>query len=317
MGRKKKMPQNTAGTKESKENEINATSGMATAITESTSSKHQTTKTATINCLAAKLRAALVLFYCALQLFLPYSHFITKGYNNWTEGLYGYSWNMMVHTYDTVLTSVKLVDNANGEVHFLDPYAFTEYDRWTKHADMAYQYAKCIEANICKDYARNPQASPLSSTNISIYFDIWCSMNGRFQQRVYDPRADLLKAEWSPFKHTSWSLPLLNELNHMRPKLKTMSNEVLSWSNYSDVIFVADFPGLTLDNYISTDLTNVTLTILAGNVRYKSDDEDEAYFLTAGKSFGLQSGETHHITTIGLKPSSYLYTFMVSMCSII
>uniref|UniRef100_W8CAL1 Vitamin K-dependent gamma-carboxylase n=1 Tax=Ceratitis capitata TaxID=7213 RepID=W8CAL1_CERCA len=257
-----------------------------------------------------KLRSILILFYCALQLFLPYSHFITKGYNNWTEGLYGYSWNMMVHTYDTVLTSVKLVDNANGEVHYLDPYAFTEYDRWTKHADMAYQYAKCIESNIREDYLRDPKASPLSSTNISIYFDIWCSMNGRFQQRVYDPRVDILKAEWSPFETTSWSLPLLNELNYMRPKLKTMTNEVLAWSNYSDIIFVADFPGLTLDNYISTDLTNVTLTILAGNVRYKSDDEDEAYFLTAGKSFTLQSGETHHITTIGLKPSSYLYSFV-------
>nr|XP_014092739.1 vitamin K-dependent gamma-carboxylase [Bactrocera oleae] len=300
-------------TTESKEvTESYATSGVGTASTQSTFSKtyDQIAKIAAINCFAAKLRTALVLFYCALQLFLPYSHFITKGYNNWTEGLYGYSWNMMVHTYDTVLTSVKLVDNANGEVHYLDPYAFTEYDRWTKHADMAYQYAKCIEANIREDYARNPQTSPLRSTNISIYFDIWCSMNGRFQQRVYDPRVDLLKAEWSPFKHTSWSLPLLNELNHMRPKLKTMTDEVMGWSNYSDVIFVADFPGLTLDNYISTDLTNVTLTILAGNVRYKSDDEDEAYFLTAGKSFGLQSGETHHITTIGLKPSSYLYTFM-------
>ncbi|XP_017469542.1 PREDICTED: vitamin K-dependent gamma-carboxylase [Rhagoletis zephyria] len=259
---------------------------------------------------AAKSRTALILAYCALQLFLPYSHFITKGYNNWTEGLYGYSWNMMVHTYDTVLTSVKLVDNNNGNVHYLDPYAFTEYDRWTKHADMAYQYAKCIAANIREDYAIDPQASPLSSTNISIYFDVWCSMNGRFQQRVFDPRVDLLKAEWSPFRHTPWTLPLLNELNYMRPKLKTMTNEVLGWSNYSDVIFVADFPGLTLDNYISPELTNVTLTILAGNVRYKSDDEDEFYFLTAGKSFVLKSGETHHITTIGQKPSSYLYTFM-------
>ncbi|XP_067612623.1 vitamin K-dependent gamma-carboxylase [Eurosta solidaginis] len=260
--------------------------------------------------LGSKLQTALILLYCALQLFLPYSHFITQGYNNWTEGLYGYSWNMMVHTYDTVLTSIKLVDNGNGKIHYLNPYAFTEYDRWTKHADMAYQYAKCIEKNVRADYARNTKTSPLSSTNISLYFDIWCSMNGRFQQRVFDPRVDLLRANWSPFTRTAWSLPLLNDFNYMRPKLRTMTNEVLSWSNYSDVIFVADFPGLTLDNFISPDLTNVTLTILAGNVRYKSDDEDESYFLTAGKSFVLKSGETHHITTIGQKPSSYLYTFM-------
>lgn len=258
----------------------------------------------------AKLRSLLILAYCALQLFLPYSHSITKGYNNWTNGLYGYSWDMMIHSYDTILTSIKIVDNKNNNVHYLNPYAFTEYDRWTKYADMALQYAKCIESNILEDYEKDPKASPLSSTNFSIYFDIWCSMNGRFQQRVFDPRIDLLKASWSPFERTTWSLPLLNELNHMRPKLKTIANEVLAWNNYSDVIFVADFPGLTLDNFISSDLTNVSLTILEGNVRYKSEDEDEAYFLTAGKSFTLNSGIMHHVTTIGQKPSSYLYTYV-------
>ncbi|XP_060652296.1 vitamin K-dependent gamma-carboxylase [Drosophila nasuta] len=258
----------------------------------------------------AQLRSCLILFYCGLQLFLPYSHFITKGYNNWTNGLYGYSWDMMVHSYDTVLTSIKIVDNENQQVHHLNPYAFTEYDRWTKFADMAVQYAKCIERNIHEDLAKHPQNSPLTSTNISIYFDIWCSMNGRFQQRTFDPRMDLLRAPWSPFKSTPWSLPLLNELNHMRPKLKTIANEVLAWNNYSDVIFVADFPGLTLSNFIAPALYNCTLTILEGNVRYKSANDEESYFLTAGKSIGLESNATHTVTTIGQKPASYLYTYV-------
>ncbi|XP_017863468.1 PREDICTED: vitamin K-dependent gamma-carboxylase [Drosophila arizonae] len=258
----------------------------------------------------AQLRSCLILFYCALQLFLPYSHFITKGYNNWTNGLYGYSWDMMVHSYDTVLTSVKIVDNNNQQVHHLNPYAFTEYDRWTKYADMAVQYAKCIEKNIHEDMDRNPKNSPLTSKNISIYFDIWCAMNGRFQQRTFDPRVDLLKAPWSPFKRTPWSLPLLTELNHMRPKLKTIADEVLAWNNYSDVIFVADFPGLTLSNFIAPALFNCSLTILEGNVRYKSANDDEAYFLTAGKSISLESNATHYVTTIGQKPASYLYTYV-------
>ncbi|KAM7355077.1 gamma-glutamyl carboxylase isoform 2-T2 [Cochliomyia hominivorax] len=257
-----------------------------------------------------KIRTAFILLYCGLQLFLPYSHFITKGYNNWTNGLYGYSWDMMVHSYDTIMTTIKVVDNANGKVHYMDPYAFTEYDRWTKYADMAQQYARCIHRNIKAEHQRNVAHSPLSSTNISIYFDIWCSMNGRFQQRVFDPRVDLLTAEWSPFKRTSWSLPLLNELNHLRPKLRTIANEVLAWNNYSDVIFVADFPGLTLDNYISPDLTNVSLTILEGNVRYYNDNDNDTYFLTSGKSISLVSDIVHHVTTIGLKPSCYLFTYV-------
>ncbi|XP_065361786.1 vitamin K-dependent gamma-carboxylase [Calliphora vicina] len=257
-----------------------------------------------------RIRSCIILLYCSLQLFLPYSHFLTQGYNNWTNGLYGYSWDMMVHSYDTILTTIKVVDNANSKVHYLDPYAFTEYDRWTKYADMAQQYARCIQKNIETEHQRNAAHSPLSSTNISIYFDIWCSMNGRFQQRVFDPRVDLLTAEWSPFKRTAWSLPLLNELNHLRPKLRTIANEVLAWNNYSDVIFVADFPGLTLDNYISPDLTNVSLTILEGNVRYYNDNVNETYFLTSGKSISLPSGNVHHVTTIGVKPSCYLFTYV-------
>ncbi|XP_017100434.2 vitamin K-dependent gamma-carboxylase [Drosophila bipectinata] len=251
----------------------------------------------------ARLRTCLIIGYCALQLFLPYSHFITKGYNNWTNGLYGYSWDMMVHSYDTLQTSIQVVDNESRQVHNLNPFAFTEYDRWTKYADMAVQYAKCIEENL------KVAQHPAIGSNISIYFDIWCSMNGRFQQRSFDPRVDLLKAKWSPFEATSWSLPLLTELNHMRPKLRNIETEVLAWNNYSDVVFVADFPGLTLTNFISPDLINCTLTILEGNVRYSNEQDPEVYFLTAGKSICLDSNITHLVTTIGQKPASYLFTY--------
>lgn len=44
-----------------------------------------------------------------------------QGYNNWTNGLYGYSWDMMVHTWDTVMAVVKVVDHETGQEHFLDP----------------------------------------------------------------------------------------------------------------------------------------------------------------------------------------------------
>nr|CAD7601848.1 unnamed protein product [Timema genevievae] len=43
------------------------------------------------------------------------------GYNNWTKGLYGYSWDMMVHSWDTILVVVKVVDNDTGKEHFIDP----------------------------------------------------------------------------------------------------------------------------------------------------------------------------------------------------
>lgn len=101
-----------------------------------------------------KLVTVAIFFYCGLQCFLPYSHFITKGYNNWTNGLYGYSWDMMVHAWDTVLVVVKVVDNKSGQEHFLDPEAWAPNGRWSKHADMCVQYAECVKRNLMIDYER-------------------------------------------------------------------------------------------------------------------------------------------------------------------
>lgn len=250
-------------------------------------------------------RFYVILVYCGLQLFLPYSHFITKGYNNWTNGLYGYSWDMMVSSYDTIATSIKVVDNSNNKTHFLEPFAFTEYDRWTKYADMAKQYAHCISDKL----TRNAYNNPLESANISIYFDVWCSMNRRFQQRVFHPSEDLLKAKWSPFEKTEWVLPILNQFNYMRPKIEQMATSVYSWNNYSDVLFVADFPGLILENFIATDLENVTITVIEGQIDVQSPNQTLG-ILTAGESLKIKSGQTHFIKTVSETPSTFMYTYI-------
>lgn len=115
-----------------------------------------------------------LLLHCFMQIFLPYSHFVTKvsfffflinrqlnqkinqnlieGYNNWTNGLYGYSWDMMVHSWNTVLVAVKIVDNKSGNENYLDTNAWVDNKRWSKHADMTLQYAQCIKKNLLKEY---------------------------------------------------------------------------------------------------------------------------------------------------------------------
>lgn len=80
--------------------------------------------------------------------------------------------------------------------------------------------------------------------DVSIYLDVWSSLNGRFQQRMYDPNVDLTKAKWSAFEKPAWTLPLLTELSTWRLKLPEIEEKIFSWSNYSDVLFVADFPGI-------------------------------------------------------------------------
>ncbi|XP_058463555.1 vitamin K-dependent gamma-carboxylase [Malaya genurostris] len=253
-----------------------------------------------------KFVVSTMLIYCGLQLFLPYSHFITKGYNNWTNGLYGYSWDMMVHAWDTVLTSIKIVDNLSNQTLYLQSYAFVDNDRWTKHADMAHQFARCIDRYIREEY----RSEKRPFTNFSIYFDIWCSLNGRFLQRIFHPEVDVLNAEWSPFEPADWLLPLLHEFTGMRAMITDLTKEVHSWSNNSDVLFVADFPGFTLDNYIVPEMDNVTLTVLEGSVAYRYSNNTESFYLSKGQYLNGIPSSFHHVKTTSHTPSSLMYTYV-------
>ena len=56
------------------------------------------------------------------QLLLILFHVIwCQGYNAWTQGLYGYSWDMMVHSWSTQHVRVKVVDQVSGEVTYIRP----------------------------------------------------------------------------------------------------------------------------------------------------------------------------------------------------
>lgn len=43
-----------------------------------------------------------------------------QGYNNWTNGLYGYSWDMMVHAWETMHVVVTVKDKTTGRINYLD-----------------------------------------------------------------------------------------------------------------------------------------------------------------------------------------------------
>ncbi|KAI4494615.1 hypothetical protein M0804_000816 [Polistes exclamans] len=261
---------------------------------------------------------SMLLLHVGLQLFLPYSHFITKGYNNWVPGLYGYSWDMMIHTWDTILVVIRVHDNENNEDRFLDPDTWVQSDRWVKHGDMARQYAFCIKNNILRKKEEALSSDPIHkerekwtqfSSNLSIYIDAWCSLNGRFQQRIFDPNVDMLTVNWHPFKHVSFVMPLLTQYNSYRYKMNDIQKDVYSWSNYTDVLFVADFPSRSLENYIGSDFTNVSLMILEGKVAYIEEDQMESVILHKGSSIDVKTEKFHKIQTISPYPACYMYTY--------
>lgn len=265
-----------------------------------------------------KFVVLLLIFHIALQFFLPYSHFITTGYNNWVQGLYGYSWDMMVHSWDTILIVIKVHDNINNEDHYIDPYAWVQNDRWSKHGDMIIQRAQCLKDNLLrrkeqvlmssKNYNEIEQWSKLSS-NLSIYIDVRCSLNGRFQQRVFNPNIDMLTVEWHPFKPVSFLIPLLTQFNSHRDEINEITKHVYTWSNYTDVFFVADYPGMELDNYFSDNFSNVSLTILEGEVTYSEDDWINEIAVMKGHSVNVTTGKLHQVKTTSLHPSCYMYSY--------
>jgi vitamin K-dependent gamma-carboxylase len=159
------------------------------------------------------------------------------------------------------------VDKNTNETHYLNPKAWTTRRRWSSHADMIYQYAHCIKDRL---HAYN-------YTNIELYIDVWRSMNHRFNQRQLNPRVDLIRAKWSPFENTEWLLPLLTELSDWRSKMIEIEDELIKQNRDYDLTFVADFPGLQLENFVSPHL-NASIEVLNGkvNVEIESSINDEA-----------------------------------------
>ncbi|XP_051764877.1 vitamin K-dependent gamma-carboxylase isoform X1 [Ctenopharyngodon idella] len=244
-----------------------------------------------------KFRAFFTILYITEQLFLPYSHFITQGYNNWTNGLYGYSWDMMVHSRSHQHVKITYRDGVTGEVGYLNPGVFTQSRRWKDHGDMLKQYATCLSENLPRFNISDPE----------IYFDIWVSINDRFQQRIFDPRVDIVKADWSPFRPNSWLMPLLVDLSPWRTKFEEIEG---SLDNQTEVVFIADFPGLYLENFVSEDLGNTSVQVLEGQVRVEIVDEKKNYSLQPGEKMQIPAGAYHKVYTVSEGPSCYMYIYV-------
>ena len=162
---------------------------------------------------------------------------------------------------------------------------------------MLKQYAHCL----AKKIEQSPQ---LGIQQPRIYFDVWRSLNKRFQQRLVDPNIDIVTAPWSPTHQTPWIRPLLTGLTPWRNKLHQIKTETYEKNNISDVTFVADFPGLFLENYID-DEVKANLTVLHGMVNVEFDGKNQT--LGVNDSIRLPSNETHFVYVVSDTPACYMY----------
>lgn len=67
---------------------------------------------------------------------------------------------------------------------------------------------------------------------------------------------------------------------------------------------------MQLENYIDQDLSNVTLTVLEGQVIYSEDGWQQGVTVNKGNSLEVTPGELHNVQTISSHPACLMYTFM-------
>uniref|UniRef100_A0A8C1TBX1 Vitamin K-dependent gamma-carboxylase n=1 Tax=Cyprinus carpio TaxID=7962 RepID=A0A8C1TBX1_CYPCA len=221
-----------------------------------------------------KFRAIFTILYIMEQFFLPYSHFITQ-----------------------VCVQFDLEASVDQRIQRFHNQCKYRYRRWKDHGDMLKQYATCLSENLPQFNISDPE----------IYFDIWVSINDRFQQRIFDPRVDIVKADWSPFRPNSWLMPLLVDLSPWRTKVEEIEG---SLDNQTEVVFIADFPGLYLENYVSEDLGNTSVQVLEGLVNVEIVDEKKNYSLQPGEKMQIPAGGYHKVYTVSEGPSCYMYIYV-------
>jgi len=241
--------------------------------------------------------------WMCVQLFIPFSHFITLGYNGWTEGPYGYSWDMMVQNTRSQHIKITYVDK-NGQEGYLKSNAFlrSRRERWSMHPDHAVQYARCLKDKL----------QDMNVEDAKIYFDVWKSLNQRFMQRVFDPSVDIASYDWSPFKRAEFVLPVMLELSGWREKLKEMKDDHKQL--HHKTVFIADFPGLFLENFVDKNDTEVKVELLKGEVvvnHFVDGERINTTLTKPGQSVHVANGEFHTVYTVSKEPSCYFYSYHV------
>ena len=171
--------------------------------------------------------------------------------------------------------------------------------RWHSHPDMIKQYATCLAQRI-RDTKELGIAEP------QIYFDIWRSMNKRFQQRHVDPHVDISTAEWYPFRHTKWLRPLLTGLTPWRNTLQEIKETTWEKDNITDLTFVADFPGLYLENHVDPSVI-ANLTVLHGKVLVEALGRNTT--LEVNETMTVPKNETHVVHVVSSTPACYMYKY--------
>ena len=147
----------------------------------------------------SRLAVSLIVVWVAIQLAVPLRHFVVPGNVHWTEEGHRYAWHMKLRDKDGSAEFV-VVNMETGQTIIIDPdehLSSRQANRAAAIPDIAVQYANYLE----DVYAVGTDA------DLAVYIDGWVELNGREEQRLFDPGADLTQVNIPSFG-ADWLIPL-------------------------------------------------------------------------------------------------------------
>ncbi len=154
---------------------------------------------------AAKIRGprltlALIGLYFALQILVPFRHFLIPGEVSWTEEGHLFAWHMKLRDKQGRI-KIWVTDPAAQRTFQVDPLLEMnefQYGKMRQRPQFIWQYVQHVKRELAGQGIENP----------IIRVDAWVTLNGRPYQQLIDPDVDLATADSSFFSADPWIVPL-------------------------------------------------------------------------------------------------------------
>lgn len=149
------------------------------------------------------ITGVLLIGYILIQLILPLRHHLYEGNVDYTGEGQRFSWRMK-SVYKDFEISIRLVDEERGIEANLDPRTVLSVKQYTNlgyYPELIIPLSENLRRSAIEKGVKDPK----------IYIDYKVGFMGLPLQYMVDPTIELASLCYSPFKHSSWILPLKRE----------------------------------------------------------------------------------------------------------
>lgn len=152
---------------------------------------------------SSKVRLRVLTVFFALQLLLPFRHYLYPGELFWTEEGYRFSWRVMLME-KAGYANFKIVDEETGKRFYVDNADFLtplQEKQMATQPDFILEYAHYLKSHF----------SDQGHQHIGVYVESYVALNGRRSRPYINPEINLIEQKES-FKHKNWILPFNDEI---------------------------------------------------------------------------------------------------------